>query len=62
MEKMVEHMRKRGTSESEIIRRLIIEEKEGKFADEFDYILTVKENSLTEVTQKIKEKLSYEVS
>jgi len=62
MEKMVEHMRKRGTSEPEIIRRLIIEEKEGKFADEFDYILTVKENGLTEVTQKIKEKLSYEVS
>ena len=62
MEKMVEHMRKRGTSEPEIIRRLIIEEKEGKFADEFDYILTVKENSLTEVTQEIKEKLNYEVS
>ena len=62
MEKMVEHMKKRGTSEPEIIRRLIIEEKEGKFASEFDYILTVKENSLTEVTQKIKEKLNYEVS
>jgi len=59
---MVEHMRKRGTSEPEIIRRLVIEEQEGKFADEFDYILTVKENSLTEVTQKIKEKLNYEVS
>ena len=55
-------MRKRGTSESEIIRRLIIEEKEGKFADEFDYILTVKENGLNEVAQKIKEKLNYEMS
>ena len=61
-EKMVEHMRKRGTSESEIIRRLIIEEQEGKFADEFDYILTVKENGLNEAAQKIKEKLNYEVS
>jgi len=62
MEKMVEHMRKRGTSEPEIIRRLIIEEKEGKFASEFDYILRVKENGLTEAVQKIKEKLNYEVS
>jgi guanylate kinase len=61
-EKMVEHMKKRGTSEPEIIRRLIIEEKEGKFASEFDYILTVKENGLDEAVQKIKEKLSYEVS
>jgi guanylate kinase len=61
-EKMVEHMRKRGTSEPEIIRRLIIEEKEGKFATEFDYILTVKENGLTEAAQKIKEKLNYEAS
>jgi guanylate kinase len=60
-EKMVEHMKKRGTGDSEIIRRLIIEEKEGKFASEFDYILTVKENGLTEATQKIKEKLNYEV-
>ena len=55
-------MRKRGTSEPEIIRRLNIEEKEGKFATEFDYILTVKENGLTEVAQKIKEKLNYEAS
>ena len=55
---MVEHMRKRGTSESEIIRRLIIEEKEGKFADEFDYILTIKEDGLTKAVQKIKEKLN----
>ena len=55
-------MRKRGTNESEIIRRLIIEEKEGKFANEFDYILTVKENSLAETAQKIKENLSYELS
>jgi len=62
MEKMVEHMRKRGTSEPEIIRRLIIEEKEGKFATEFDYILTVKEDGLTKAAQKIKEKLNYEVN
>jgi guanylate kinase len=54
MEKMVEHMRKRGTSESEIIRRLIIAEKEGKAANEFDYILTIKENSLETTAQKIK--------
>ena len=57
MEKMVEHMKKRGTSEPEIIRRLIIEEKEGKFTSEFDYILTVKEGGLAEEAQKIKEKL-----
>ena len=55
-------MKKRGTSEPEIARRLIIEANEGKFATEFDYILTVKENSLTEVAQKIKEKLNYEVN
>lgn len=54
LEKMVEHMRKRGTSDTEIIRRLIIEEKERKFANEFDYILTIKENSLEAVAQKIK--------
>ncbi|KLL01704.1 MAG: thymidine kinase [Mycoplasmataceae bacterium RC_NB112A] len=54
LEKMVEHMQKRGTSDTEIIRRLIIEEKERKFANEFDYILTVKENSLEAVAQKIK--------
>ena len=58
LEKMVEHMRKRGTSESEIIRRLIIEEKVRKFANQFDYILTVKENSLEEVAQKIKTKIT----
>ncbi|MCE8163285.1 MAG: dTMP kinase [Candidatus Moeniiplasma glomeromycotorum] len=52
--KMVEHMRKRGTSEPEIVRRLIIEEKEKKFASEFDYTLTVKENSLEETAQQIK--------
>ena len=63
MEKMVEHMKKRGTSEPEIIRRLIIEEKEGKFSSEFDYILTVKEGGLAEAVQEIKEKLkNYEVS
>lgn len=63
MEKMVEHMKKRGASEPEIIRRLIIEEKERKFANEFDYILTVKEGGLAETAQKIKEKLkNYEVS
>jgi guanylate kinase len=58
-EKMVEHMRKRGTPENEIIRRLIIAEKEEKSAMEFDYILTIKENSLAEVAQKIKAKLNY---
>jgi guanylate kinase len=62
MEKMVEHMKKRGTSETEIIRRLIIAEKEGKAANEFDYILTVKENSLEETAQKIKAKLNYELN
>jgi len=50
-------MRKRGTSEPEIIRRLIIEEGERKFASEFDYILKVKENGLVEAAQEIKEKL-----
>ena len=54
---MVEHMRKRGTSEPEIIRRLNIEEKEEKFSSEFDYILTIKENGLAEVAQEIKTKL-----
>lgn len=47
-------MRKRGTSESEIIRRLIIEEKERKFANQFDHILTIKENGLEEAVQKIR--------
>ncbi|CAI2183197.1 1218_t:CDS:2 [Funneliformis geosporum] len=61
-EKMIEHMKKRGTSEPEIIRRLIIEEKEGKFAVEFDYILTVKENGLAEVVRTIKNKLNYEMN
>ena len=50
-------MRKRGTSDTEIIRRLIIEEKERKFASEFDYVLTIKENSLEEVAQKLKSEL-----
>lgn len=58
LEKMVEHMRKRGTSEPEIIRRLIIEEKERKSASEFDYILTVKENSLEETAQQIKAEIT----
>jgi guanylate kinase len=61
VEKNVEHMKKRGTSDSEISRRLIIKEKEEKFAPEFDYILIVKENGLVEAAQKIKEKLNYEV-
>lgn len=47
-------MRKRGTGDPEIIRRLIIEEKEAKFADQFDYILTIQENGLEAVVQKIK--------
>ena len=55
-------MKKRGTSDAEIDRRLKIKEQEGRFAPEFDYILTVKENGLTEATQKIKERLNYEVS
>ncbi|KLL04900.1 MAG: thymidylate kinase [Mycoplasmataceae bacterium RV_VA103A] len=59
-EKMVEHMKKRGTSEPEIIRRLIIAEREEKFATEFDHILTIKENELATTAQKIKEHLSYE--
>ncbi|CAG8704771.1 6340_t:CDS:2, partial [Cetraspora pellucida] len=59
-EKMVEHMKKRGTSEPEIIRRLIIAEREEKFATEFDHILTIKENDLVTTAQKIKEHLSYE--
>ncbi|CAG8626441.1 11535_t:CDS:2 [Gigaspora rosea] len=50
-EKMFEHMKKRGTSESEILRRLIIAEKEEKFAAEFDHILTVKENELAAARQ-----------
>ncbi|MCE8163002.1 MAG: hypothetical protein I3273_00415 [Candidatus Moeniiplasma glomeromycotorum] len=57
LEKMIEHMRKRGTSEAEIIRRLIIGEKERKFAREFDYILTIQENSLETVAQKIKARI-----
>ena len=55
-------MKKRGTSDSEIIRRLIIEEKDGKFAAEFDYTLTIKENGLNEAVQKIKEQLNYVMS
>ena len=51
-------MRKRGTPDSEIIRRLIIEERERKFASEFDYILTIKENGLEVVVQKINTKLN----
>ncbi|CAG8473532.1 1905_t:CDS:2 [Scutellospora calospora] len=62
LEKMVEHMRKRGTSEPEIIRRLTIAEKEEKFAPEFDHILTIKENELTATVQKIKENLSHEIT
>ncbi|CAG8585327.1 15743_t:CDS:2, partial [Cetraspora pellucida] len=61
MEKMVEHMKKRGTSEPEILRRLIIAEKEEKFATEFDHILTIKENDLAATAQKIKENLSHEI-
>ncbi|CAG8795648.1 29629_t:CDS:2, partial [Racocetra persica] len=59
-EKMVEHMKKRGTSEPEIIRRLIIAEREEKFATEFDHILTIKENELAATAQKIKEYLNLE--
>ncbi|CAG8733952.1 26281_t:CDS:2, partial [Racocetra persica] len=61
VEKMVEHMKKRGTSEPEILRRLIIAEKEEKFAAEFDHILTIKENDLAATAQKIKENLSHEI-
>src|SRR3954468_7892342 len=43
LEKMVENMRKRGTSNKEIINRLITEEKQkGYLSDEkFDYVFTV---------------------
>ena len=47
-------MRKRNTSDSEIIRRLIIEEKESNFVAEFDYSLTIRENELESVSKKIK--------
>ena len=55
-------MKKRGTSEPEIIRRLTIAEKEEKFATEFDHILTIKENELAATAQEIKENLSHEIS
>ncbi|CAG8456740.1 5754_t:CDS:10, partial [Racocetra fulgida] len=45
------------TSEPEILRRLIIAEREEKFAAEFDHILTIKENDLATAAQKIKEHL-----
>ncbi|RIB01963.1 P-loop containing nucleoside triphosphate hydrolase protein [Gigaspora rosea] len=57
-EKMVEHMKKRGASESEILSRLIIAKREEKFAVEFDHILTVEENELAAAAHKIKENLS----
>lgn len=53
LEKMVEHMRKRNTSEAEIIRRLIIEEKERQFANEFDNISTIGEGDLEVMTKQI---------
>jgi guanylate kinase len=54
LEKLVEHMRKRNTSDSEIVRRLIIEEQESNFIDEFDYVLTIRENELEAAVKKIK--------
>ena len=54
LEKLVEHMRKRNTSDNEIIRRLIIEEKESNFVAEFDYSLTIRENELESASKKIK--------
>ena len=47
-------MQKRGTSETEIIRRLIIEEKERKAISEFDFVLTIPENGLSLIVQKLK--------
>jgi guanylate kinase len=52
--KMVEHMRKRGTSDEEIIRRLIIEDEESEYINEFDVYLTTDLYSLEEVAEKVK--------
>jgi guanylate kinase len=54
LEKMVENMRKRGTSDKEIIDRLIMEEKQKEYLgdEKFDYVLTIE--NLEETTQKIK--------
>lgn len=57
LEKMIEHMQKRGTSEPEIIRRLIINEHQSRAISEFDFVLTIPENGLSAVVQKIKAKL-----
>ena len=54
LEKMIEHMQKRGTPEPEIIRRLIINEHQKKAISEFDFVLTIPENGLPDVVQKIK--------
>jgi dTMP kinase len=53
-EKMVEHMKKRGTPEPEITRRLIINEQQKKAVSEFDFVLTIPENDLLTVVQEIK--------
>jgi guanylate kinase len=54
LEKMVENMRKRGTSDKEIIDRLIMEEKQNKYLgnEKFDYVFTIER--LEETTQEIK--------
>ena len=51
-------MQKRGTSEPEIIRRLIINENQSKAIPEFDFVLTIPENGLPAIVQKIKTQLS----
>src|SRR4051794_34984777 len=56
-EKMVEHMKKRGTSDAEIDRRLKIEEQEREAISVFDFVLTIPENGLQAIVQKIKTKL-----
>jgi len=56
-EKMIKHMKKRGTSDAEIDRRLKIEEQERKAISEFDFVLTIPENGLQAIVQKIKTKL-----
>ena len=62
LEKMVENMRKRGTSDKEIIDRLIMEEKQKEYLrdEKFDYIFTIE--NLEETAQKIKRILLEEVT
>lgn len=54
MEEAVKNMRKRNTSDQEIIRRLIIEDKEKKFTSEFTNVIATSLTTLENITLAIK--------